>query len=290
MGIEGNCDFTDCFKQSSTPIYDGNNYSSERGDSPTYTPLKMVSFASGTLGTALNETDFSTTLARGEYSNDITGPFGDSQTGKFKCVSGQNLFGGNYLGIDPTQTAEGTDMWVRCFFYFPTAFCAGFGAGGDGYGSTKWIRFGYGDGANRCTLQLSGFTSSSCATGTVEFDHFSFEGYGTSTVNLPTNAVITRDTWQDIQFHIHFSTNSANGYIRIWQGTTYLGQVSNIVTLPAADDTLFDFVIGDYWNGYPYQTTDFYGDEFIISQQTPNTTDSGGRAYIPPTTKVSDFP
>lgn len=35
MGIEGNCDFRDCYRQSSSPIYDGNNYSSERSAAST---------------------------------------------------------------------------------------------------------------------------------------------------------------------------------------------------------------------------------------------------------------
>jgi hypothetical protein len=89
-----------------------------------------------------------------------------------------------------------------------------------------------------------------------------------------------------LQFQIHWSTTS--GWIRVWDHDTYIGQFSAGATLEPG--TYFtNLVLGDYWNGGSRQSTSWYIDELIITTQTPNTLDGGGRPYIDPRTKASDF-
>jgi hypothetical protein len=144
----------------------------------------------------------------------------------------------------------------------------------------------------RLTYQLGGFSGSSCSSAgsspTLSFltvegvpngDHVSLEG-----VNGPR--IVPRDQWRALQFQIHWSTTA--GWVRVWDHDTYVGQFSAGATLEPGT-YLTNLVLGDYWNGGSRQATSWYIDELIITAQTPNTLDSGGRPYIDPRTKASDF-
>jgi hypothetical protein len=52
---------------------------------------------------------------------------------------------------------------------------------------------------------------------------------------------------------------------------------------------LQDIAIGDYWNGSTPSNTEWYMQDIIATIDPPTTLDSGGRAYISPTTKAGDF-
>ena len=150
MGIEGNCNFTDCYEQEERPIYDGNNYSSARvADAPTYTPFMAFNF-SGTNGASASQTEFSPEPDQSPqnsttYSNSVSGPFGESINARIDMeAQGNRYFGGGFTDGSSLSIANNTNTWIRIYHYFPAAFCAGYdlgtGEGSDGYGATKWVR------------------------------------------------------------------------------------------------------------------------------------------------------
>jgi hypothetical protein len=191
-------------------------------------------------------------------------------------------------------------MWIRVYHRFPSTFCAGYGTkSGDGWGYTKWLRlqfnttstFQWDTESARLTYQLGGFSGSSCspaassptiATLTVEgVPNGEFVWFDRSNARA-----VQRDQWRALQFQIHWSTSS--GWVRVWDHDTYIGQFTGGATLKP-DTYLTRLILGDYWNGGSRESTNWYIDEVIITAQTPNTLDSGGRPYIDPQTKVSDF-
>lgn len=297
MGIEGNCDFRDCYPQGSSPKYDGGSYSEARGaTSPTYTPFMVFDF-NGTNGASASQTEFSPEPDQSPnnsltYSNAITGPFSETINARQDMVgAGNKYFGGGLLDGSSLTIANNTDTWIRIFHYFPSAFCAGYdqgtGEGGDGYGATKWLRYGFGAGGDRITHQLGGFLNSACGTA-MNQSYTSFEIAGGADANTPSPVTIPRDQWVALQWQVNWQ-ETATGFVRAWLDDTYLGEVTGIITKPTGDNILNDLTYGNYWNGSPSQAVFWYIQSIIGTQQTPNTLDSGGRPFISPATKVGDF-
>jgi hypothetical protein len=284
-----------------TASSDGKYYSAyPSGDAPevipTYTPFMAFDF-SGTLAASASQAEFSPEPDQSPensliYSDDVTGPFDEAVVAKQSIeAQGNRSFGGTFLDGSGLAITDNSDTWIRIMHYFPAAFCAGYdlgtGEASDGYGSTKWLRYGFGVSGDRITHQLDGFLNSACGTA-MNQGHTSFEITGGSDANTPSPATIPRDQWVAIQYHIHWAED-ATGFVRAWLGDTYLGEVGSIITKPAGDDALNDLTLGNYWNGASHQANTWYIQSVIGTQQTPNTLDSGGRAYISPLTKVSDF-
>lgn len=300
MGIEGDADFRPCQRQLNSPKIDGGYFSSTRPDdgderNPTYTPIMAESWAGGTNGNTINTTNFNPrgSTSTATYSNDITAPFGEATTGRFTIPEGDRNFGGNFADLFNGITVnEGDTMFIRWYNYFPSAFCAGYqlgtGEGSDGYGSTKWIRLGFAPTGQRLTFQLGNFSNSACAA-SHNIHHISDEIGGSGQQSWGSTPTISRDAWVAMQMSIYFSTNSSLGYSRLWVGSTYIGQTANFQTLPSSDNVLNDLTVGDYWNGASQAANTWYMDEIIVTTDTPNTTDAGGRPYIHPDTRVSDF-
>jgi len=295
-----NIDISGWVRQLVSPIYDGGNPLSLRG-TPTYTPLTKFNFA-GVNGAEISSTEFAGNSAT-THSNAIAGPRGASTTGRHQIDLGASGYSGTYLEMAGIQTLHNSDIWFSKAYYFPSSFCAGYQAGGDGYGSTKWERLAYTAIGERITLQLAGFTEDACAIPALEFAHLSLEIDGPERIiTYPTPGIIPRDKWVILCTHIHLATDGT-GYVRGWFSeangagwdTIYLGQgldvsLSDVYqTLPAADNVLDSAGVGGYWNGNAYQATAWYTDELIISMQTPNTLDAGGRPFISPYTAVADY-
>ncbi|MBW2454024.1 MAG: hypothetical protein JRI68_05925, partial [Deltaproteobacteria bacterium] len=98
---------------------------------------------------------------------------------------------------------------------------------------------------------------------------------------------ITTGSWHYIQWHIHFATDSTS-FIRFWLDDVFLGQVDEVTVSDPGNH--IDFIrYGDYWNGSPHQDVVWYMDEVILSSETPDTVDAGGRPYIAPSTRVADW-
>lgn len=268
---------------------------------PSYTPLFTYSASGQTVGQRL--VDFNPEGTPPIYSNDVTGPFGQSPVIKVFGTAGSNWYGGRWkheFGQSAAQLLSAGNMWIRVYHRFPKEFCAGHGStSGDGWGFTKWLRlqfntsklFSWDTQSGRLTYQLGGFSLNSCTSAATSptISIVTMEGVPNGKfIWLDGNGarVVPRDQWRALQLQIHWSTTS--GWVRVWDHDTYIGQFSDGPTLEA-DTYLTNLVLGDYWNGGSIQATSWYIDELVVTTQTPNTLDSGGRPYIDPRTRVSDF-
>lgn len=269
---------------------------------PSYSPIVANTLAGGTNGN--NVAGISGVGPGMQYSNDITGPFGESTVAKVSVTAGEHGYGGwvdlNAHNLSNTNLA-GTDLWIRVYHYFPSGWCAGYilnnAQGDDGYGSTKWMRLNWANSGAHMTYQLSEFAHAACSTSgsspTVGF--VSLEGFldgGTGFYWVTSPPLISRGTWHALQWHVHFATTEADSYIRLWIDDTFIEQPpKQCATISAGGGTDFidALVFGDYWNGTPWQSTAHYIANLIITRETPNTTDAGGRPYISPSANAADF-
>ena len=265
---------------------------------PTYTPIFAFDF-NGTNGNSASQAEFSpepdqSPLNSLTYSNDIAGPHGQTITAKQSIVaySGANdpsqlKFGGGCTGGTGLAIADGDILYFGMHVFFPALTCFGYGGAGDGYGSLKFIRMGFSTNSNRLTHQIGLFQSGSCGLVTNQ-SYTSNEITGGSDAVTPSPQNITSGSWHHLSYATLFR-EAATGYVRSWCNGNYLGEVSGIQTKPVGINALNDFTIGNYFNGGAYQAMTFYMQCLILSKQTPNTLDSGGRPYISPDTQVGDF-
>lgn len=265
------------------------------GDKPVaaYTPVLADTWGDGVVGNSVanfNARNAGTVT----YSDDVASPFGNSIVGKMDIATNENNFGGNFPVGSNLVVNEGDDIWIRWFNYFPSSFCAGFGTAGDGYGRTKWIRFGFASTGQRLTLQLGGFTGQSCSVDDLYFAYVSNEIGGSGNeyfklAGIDQQGTVARDQWVRPQMRIKFSENPAIGFAQLWMGSTFIGQTDNFQTKPVGDNTLNDITVGDYWNGWAYQASSWYHCETVITKEQPTTVDSGGRPFISPLISASAF-
>lgn len=282
----------------------GNSISSGTGSQTTqaasggtFTPFYAGKFTAGNIG-ALCNTEYSgfnstDNNARVVYSNDITGPFGETRVGKVLCLQptpqnttadGPWAFYGGAINGGTFSTANGADLWVRAYLYFPTSWCCGSGnANSDWFGSTKFFRLIW-DGAYRQTLLMADYAHNACSlpSQTPYLDVLNSE-VSSQNVTL-TKQILARDTWYAIQLHWKFNDSGA-GIGEVWLNSTRLGRSTTQTNRPVGSqyDTCNAMnVPGDYFNGSPYQTTAFYVANIIATQQAPNTLDSFGNPYISP--------
>jgi hypothetical protein len=268
------------------------------GSAPTYTPWLKSVLGTGTVG-ANASNDFNNLSGRDtKVSNDITGPFGESQIVKVTADTGASgNFGGSLLSSGVALSA-GDQTWIRAYFYFPSTFCAGDGGGGDGDGQIKWLRYEFVSGS-RLTAKIGGVSHNACtstASSPTMLGVASEIGTGSNNY-LNTEVAIPRDQWVALQWHLTHGTTKAASDVEMWSGTTYLGHVTmdrdssgGGAQYPGSASDVAFIALGDYWNGDVHQTTSLYISNVIFTKQTPNTLDSGGRAYISPSTRISDFP
>lgn len=265
--------------------------SDKSGGASNYAPILARSFQ-GANGDTIPSSIISS--GRTQYSNAVTGPHGETTNMRCSLQSGAfNAFGGR-LAFTQQPMSVGDTIWLRWYQYLPTAFCAGYQTGTDGWGVTKWMRLQWGidgAGASRATMQIGGFAADACGNPATTPDYWgvsveSFSGSGGSTKQFATQPYLPRDQWVACQFAIHIAQN---GWLRGWINDDYLGQ-NDFDTRPdalAAD--LTEIVIGNYWNGGTPSTTEWYMQDVICTIDVPNTTDGGGRPYIAPTAKAGDF-
>jgi hypothetical protein len=272
------------------------------GSGPTYVPWLKSVLGTGTVG-ANASNDFNNLSGRDtKVSNDITGPFGESQIVK---VTSADFVSGNYGGSflsSGTTLAAGDVTWLRAYFYFPSSFCAGFkfnaGESGDGDGQLKFLRYDLSNG-QRITAKIGGLSHAACTSGSSSPTMLGVATeVGTGSNNyLSAEVPIARDQWVALQWKLTHGTTKAASDVEMWVGTTYLGHVvmdrdssGGGQQYPGTTVSVNFIALGDYWNGLPQQSTFFYISNAIFTKQTPNTLDSGGRAYISPSTRISDFP
>lgn len=255
---------------------------------PTYEPEVAWSASGGVIGNLVSDLG----VMRTYYTADVAGPFGDRVTAKQMLLNQEPGFGGTLL--KDLQLREGADLWIRIYQYFPEDFCFSYGALGDGWGGTKWIRAQ--TSAGRSTMELGtadpnwndtyAFKKApTCGTSTAFYGDINEMGAGNRPFANYGTAQIVRGRWQAIQAHWHFS--ASGGYIRGWVDDVYLGQ-NNYATLKTGA-VVQEIILGDYWNGGAPKNQQFYYDEIVITTSAPNTLDSGGRPFISPQTSAKSF-
>lgn len=265
-------------------------------DAPTYTPLFLSNLTGGNVGDEPISSEWGFgQQASLKYSTDIAGPFGESKCGKLIIPGGgvypQSYFFGGGITSSTFSLTSGDNLWIRQYQRFTAGFCAAYSntdaSGMDGYGNTKWFR-GYFDDHPFWTFHLQNFSHQSCNVngpriGDIETDTGidGFEGAG---------VILTRDEWLAIQLHVRCSSVAANAFCRVWIGETFIGELSTptMTTHPGGTSTCY-IRLGDYWNGGSYQSSTVYLGDTIVTKQTPNTLDSGGRPFIHPLHKKADF-
>jgi hypothetical protein len=279
------------------------------GGEADYTALVAEDWEGGTLGNTwsgwhgpnLNVYD-NTRAASGTRSMKMsfksvnpTGPvcYGGSESGH--AFGGYNDFPGSLT------LPQGSNLWVRWMFYFPSSLSWGYCSGGgdpqicggenDGFGFNKFIHLGQSGGgvvyvqpvSNRRSVTYSPGLAINTDTGLFDADTF-------DSVEFPL------DEW--FSLCIHYFLHSSTGWIRIWINDEYQGQSINGATLSNSGSTMANYGLGDYWNGQHYTDgaggrSDFWVDELIIATDhstfdAPNTLDSGGRPYITAATRVAE--
>lgn len=258
--------------------------------------LYTASFGAGVVGEKPDD-QMASPRSSTTYSDDITGPYGDPTTCRVSIGADASYFGGRLTDAPPGfNIAEGDTVWARIWHYIPSSFCAGSSGGTEPEPPVdfiKWLRFQWGTagGGSRLTFQPRTFTGGECnsngpTVGGAQFEQFA-DGSNRWFPNQ-ANIKLPRDQWFAWQWS--FKIHETEGYIRCWIDDTFIGEVGPSNTIPnqlAAG--LNQIVLGDYWNNKPFQTNHWYIDDIIITKDEPSTLDAGGRPYIAPATRASDF-
>jgi len=271
------------------------NATTSASTSPGYTPLKLASFDSGTVGQlASGATGFdhpqSGVAGQPLYSTSIAGPFGGGKVAKMAwSAANQSTFGGDLFR--GTQTInDGDELWVRQYLYLVPTFSWAYGSNspGDGWGGTKWLRQFFGTvidppGNDNC-FQMHN-TGGGRAWGMTR------EGYaGGLNMQFDISSVpdVPQGQWVCQEYYIGFNSNPLLGKIRYWQDGMFIQEVIG-QTKPSGTQIMNRILHGDYWNGLSPQAQTWYLDEIIITVVRPDAIDAGGRPYIGTARKVSDF-
>lgn len=281
----------------------------------------MTNYSGGTIGTdPLTGGDWaaSTTPAKTTYqlpsTYGITDPWGgNSQIIRQEngTVAGQTGFGGNitFLG----GLGEGDEVWVRWYEYFPTTFMFANGDVNDGGSAAlKWMRFQGTDvgagGAPRLTYKpwATADCTWPCSSGLTTYTPKDISGENTGwDTRYPGRdwdftgpPSFARGQWVATQVYLRLSKgdgtiDAGNGLLRVWVNNTLIGETQRNTLPPVGHvqegSLLQSLWWGNYWNGGFPQFQSWYHDEVIVTTQTPNTVDSGGRPFIHPDTRVIDF-
>lgn len=264
------------------------------GTAPGYQPFTLADCDDGTVGTdavgpdALEAIAGPGTVYSDEQSLDDVG-----RSCKSRAEADKHFFGGRFR-TDGMNVGEGDDLWMRHAVYFPTGFCFGYGdKSGDGWGATKWMRIEFDNGnpstggpGNRLTLELGNFAHAACNDST-EIWGAAREYAGNANCKPSTQASLGTDAWHFVQWHVHMAADDS-GFIRFWLDDKYLGQWDG-QTLPSDKPKIAFIQYGDYWNGSPFQTVEWYVDDIIMTQQAPDTLDAEGHPFISPAARVKDW-
>ena len=266
---------------------------------PNYSPQLLINAEGGAPGQLVTDYAKATAPEKKVYSSTMQGPFGSGISIQEKQTeAGQHFFGGALK--DGINAGEGKDVWLRVYHFFPQGYCYGYSNQtppanyADGNGKMKWFRLQYSNN-ERFTVELGGFAnvgakgqscpSSSTVWGAIE--EFSHASGGLRALPNSDAKPIPRGQWAAVQVHIHLSSSAGSGYLEAWVDDTYLGRKASETLPPNAQ--LQSVWYGNYWNGGAPSQQHWFIDEIIMTTAAPDTTDSGGRRYIHPQTRVADF-
>lgn len=274
--------------------------------SPGYTPWYKNTWApTGTVGSVANTIINNTGIQQmfvadpaAEFGG--TGPFGETRITKVSTIhtdATETFFGGTLLN-STVALNPGDETWIRIFHYFPSSFCAGTDntAADYGDGSIKWLRYQFASN-NSCRLTFKvggmGFNSCASASNAPNMQGMAAEVMASGTNNnyVSNRVVIPRDRWVALQWHMVHGKTVATSLLEMWIDNTYLGTAQILCSqYPNVSSDSILIVMGDYWNGGSHDGNKWYVSNAVFTKQRPTTLDSGGRPYISPTQRITDFP
>ena len=222
--------------------------------------------------------------------------------------SGSAAFAGRTRFSKEKQVPPGKTLWFRVMHYIPSTFSFGhkYSANGDkeeakacgqhadGNRWIKWMVLSPTLGHGRVYLLPSGSRRA-----LEDNDQIRILSEARTRALEDFDASFPKDRWFSLQIAVKLSTkpDGSDGFLRSWIDETYLGEVTG---RPFSEgSSVFDWGIGNYWNGIPWTDgvsgrTDFWIDEIIFATDmdgygAPKTKDSGGRPFIHPDVRVKDL-
>lgn len=287
MGIEGDCNFRDCYPQPTSPKYDGNNYSALR----SFALWEEYTFDSLTNGNtpADGGTDGFQTVVTADAGVtdgvvDNTRSVSGANSCKFTIASGGTSWGSNetysigQAGAGDDTLVEGQEFWVQFEVFHPT----GYDNDTTGDGGTKFFRNRFRNVSEvpvgSITWQLRGGT-------TITGLRTEMEGQGLDDVDitLAGNGGFALNQWNKFEFYTKVSDSGA-GVIRAWCNNFPAGEVTGLNIVP--DLTLVEvmtFNFFNFWNNGSPQEQSVWVDNVKKARSTvaiPTNTDSNGNLFI----------
>ncbi len=199
----------------------------------------------------------------------------------------KNGYGG-YQNL-PKAVTPGETVWYRVYLYMPSTLSLSYGdVSGDGFGWNKFLVMAKLDHGSprmyvqpRSSYKVDFGQSGFYGTGL----YVNHDGLGSGYCHLQQSTyTFPRDKWFALQMAWHVATDSS-AWIREWSDDKFIGQCDGAGQVPSGYDVQ-SWGIGDYWNGGAWikngSTADFWIDDVVVTVQSPNTTDSGGRPFIDP--------
>lgn len=277
-----------------------------------FTPLLTRDFAGTTVGQATAVPDG---WSKGDYVDTPTKSGNRAlrlrravtETGSCPYGSGAQEYGGRFNL--PEEVPVGNIIWMRFYVYFPAGFSFGYlysgsdssvldacgiGGGADGANNTKFMVLAPSGGTARTYIMLSASRREIIPSS----PFLRIDTEAASGENLDFPYTFQFDQYCAFQVAVKVASDNT-GWIRLWVDAEFIGETTGHPTVAGAGNTIAEWGIGDYWNGYPW--TDgvgdrgpFYLDEVVIATDmpgygAPTGLDSGGRVYIDPTTLVGDL-
>ncbi len=255
----------------------------EAGTSPAYTPLVYLDFEQGE-----DEQDAAwPKTSGGPMAFDTAHAKSGSKAMRVRFRHLRNGYGG-YQDL-PAAISPGETVWYRTRLFIPATTSFSYGdTSGDGFGFNKFLvlsRKGHA-GARMYVQPKSAYK--------IDFGGAGFEGTGLRVNHdslgdayctlMAQSYALPRDRWFALQMAWHVATD-ASAWIRVWSDETFVGECAGAGVVPA-DYAVQSFGIGDYWNGGAWieggSTADFWMDDLVVTKETPNTLDDGGRPFIHP--------
>jgi len=250
---------------------------------PTYTPMVIEDYEGYSNGAAIDPTWTTRSFV------DSSRPLSGTKSGviKFKNNTGGQV--GNFYGFEKQlggSVGIGETVWYRAYFYFPSTvslnYHNGSGDGGDGWGYMKFLALKGSAGVlytQLASLRRLDYGDPNFANTTFASAH----DFGIPSCTNMGGVVIPRDRWVAIQVAHHLQTTGNGMWTRIWMDDTFVGECAQNQGVTAGY-SIYEWKLGNYINGGGHiqggSTDTFWIDDVVITKQTPNTTDSGGRPYI----------
>lgn len=250
------------------------------GVAPNYTPMVIQNFEDRNVG------------QNAGWGGDrlvVDNAFANSGTrsARVEFRDGMNFYGG--ATNLPQPVGVGETIWYRVSLFMPITLSLSYGdTSGDGFGWNKFLvlsRLNH-ESPRMYVQPRSAYKKD---FGQTEFQgtglYINHDGLGSAFCQLQaTSYVFPRGRWFALQMSWKVATDNT-AHVRVWSDDQFIGECLGAGRVSAGYQVQ-NFGIGDYWNGGAWikngSTGSFWIDDVVVTKQTPNTLDSGGRPYIRP--------